>query len=490
MNRLSVLIISLLAWQWVSAQNEDDALRYSFTLIGGSARNVGTAGAFSAVGGDYSIVSSNPAGLGRFKKHNFSFTQAYEMPYVVSDYYGNKKSSFTGAYKISNLSYIKAYNLDPDKFHNWYGVQMGLGYNRILSFHESMDYEGVQDTSILHSFIKMANGTTPDNIYSAFPFDAGLAYDTYALDPGPGNTYTTDFTSGTTTHHRTIHRKGGMGEYSFTLSGNYNNKLLVGGTFNITRVKYHEQFEHREVFSDSALWLQDIRYVYDLAIEGAGYGARLGLIYMPIDNIRFGFSVQSPTLFKLSDVWSATMYTNTDSGLKYVSDENIPVGNFRYRVQTPLRANFSFGYIFKKNASIGLDVEMVDYSGAILSTSKFSETPYLFLAENAQIENIYRTTCNYKVGGEVRLKSQVYVRAGYAQYGSPFKPEKNISNDPVRIFTSGIGYNFGIFYVDGAVLVQQKKSQYYAYDPVMSGSHVSFNHYNTSLLVTLGFRFE
>lgn len=44
---------------------------------------------------------------------------------------------------------------------------------------------------MLHSFIKQANGTLPANIYDAFPFNASLAWDTYALDEDTGTTYVT-----------------------------------------------------------------------------------------------------------------------------------------------------------------------------------------------------------------------------------------------------------------------------------------------------------
>ena len=51
-----------------------------------------------------------------------------------------------------------------------------------------------------------------------------------------------------------------MSEYSFTLSGNYANKLYLGGAFNMTRVKYEETFSHKESFTNEDLWLRNINY--------------------------------------------------------------------------------------------------------------------------------------------------------------------------------------------------------------------------------------
>lgn len=472
------------------AQNEDDALRYSKIYFGGSARSVSTAGAFGALGGDYSLVSSNPAGLARFRKHNFSISQTIEMPSVRSDFYGNETRSFNAQYKISNLSYIKTYNLDPVKYSNWYGIQMGLGYNRIHSFEEDFRYGGTSDSSILHSFIKRANGTLPDNIYSMYPFDAALAYDTYALDPGPDNTYVTDFDNGTSAHNRSVYRSGGMGEYSFTLSGNYANKILVGGSFNLTRVKFYESYEHRETFTGEDLWLKSIRYLYDLDIEGWGYGARVGAIFLPKEWIRIGASVQTPTFFRLNDQWNANMFTDTESGMKYISEEYVPYGEYNYSLRTPMRANFNLGLVIKKKASLGVDVEYVDYTSSELFSRKFDEAPYSFTSENAQIKNLYRSVFNLRFGGELRLNEILYVRGGFATYASAFANGKVDNYYSTNFYTTGFGMNLGAFYTDAALVFRHNRSDYYAYDPTIPGSTIGLNTLLSSFTISCGFRFE
>jgi hypothetical protein len=469
------------------AQNEDDALRYSHIFFGGSARHVSTAGAFGAVGGDYSLVSVNPAGLARFRKHNFSFTPVVENLNASAAFYGTRTKEHDLDANIANISYIKAYNLDPPKFNNWYGVQMGVGYNRIHSFEESIHYTGTSDSSILHSFIKMANGTSPAQIYTAFPFDAGLAYDTYALDPGPDNTYVTDFTSGNAVHDRTVYRKGGMGEYTGMISANYGNKLYLGGSVNLTKVNYKENFEHKETYTNDSLWIQSIRYLYNIEVEGWGYGVRAGAIYLPYEWMRIGISVQSPTLFRLSDYWSSNFYTNTDDGLKFVDESNVPVGRYDYRVRTPFRSNISLGLVSKKLGSIGVDVEYVDHTTSVLSSRTGDAAPYSFITENAQVKNIYRSVINFKMGAELRIE-QFYIRGGFANYASPYREGKGNEQYPVRFFTGGFGYNLGHLYLDFAVVTRFNTADYYAYDPTLAGSHAVINTRNISCLMTLGYR--
>ena len=124
-----------LGTQTIYAQNEEDALRYSQTYFGGTARATGSAGALSAIGGDFSYVTQNPASLARIRKTNFSTTLNVEALFSNSDFYGNSTSDNGTAGNLSNLSYVKAYELNPKKFNNWYSVQLGMGMTRINTFH-------------------------------------------------------------------------------------------------------------------------------------------------------------------------------------------------------------------------------------------------------------------------------------------------------------------------------------------------------------------
>ncbi len=56
------------------AQTLDDALRYSENFPLGTARSLGVSNSMSALGADYSAVSSNPAGLAAFRRNDFSLT--------------------------------------------------------------------------------------------------------------------------------------------------------------------------------------------------------------------------------------------------------------------------------------------------------------------------------------------------------------------------------------------------------------------------------
>src|SRR4030066_116695 len=71
------------------AQKEIDALRYSQLTYGGTARFTSMAGAFGALGGAFSSLSINPAGIGIYRKSEFTFTPSFFMQGTTSDYKGN-----------------------------------------------------------------------------------------------------------------------------------------------------------------------------------------------------------------------------------------------------------------------------------------------------------------------------------------------------------------------------------------------------------------
>ena len=64
----------------LSAQNEVDALRYSQQDIFGNARFAAMSGAFGALGGEFSSLSYNPAGIGMYQSNELTFTPSFSLP--------------------------------------------------------------------------------------------------------------------------------------------------------------------------------------------------------------------------------------------------------------------------------------------------------------------------------------------------------------------------------------------------------------------------
>src|SRR5665811_755942 len=75
MKRITLVIIAVFSvLAAATAQNVDDALRYSQVFYGGTARFMSMGGAFTALGGDMSSLSQNPAGLGVYRSSEITVT--------------------------------------------------------------------------------------------------------------------------------------------------------------------------------------------------------------------------------------------------------------------------------------------------------------------------------------------------------------------------------------------------------------------------------
>jgi hypothetical protein len=483
---LLVLTFSIQA----TAQTEEDALRYSQSYFGGSAKNNATAGAMSAIGGDFSTTSQNPSSMARFNKNNFVFTPVLISSISNSNFYDNKNKAVSTVMKVGNISYLKSYKLAPERHNGWMSFQMGAGYNRINSFENQNNYRGEIDSSILDYFTSSANGTDPDDINYFFPYTSGLAYETYAIDPDTLNSYTSGVTSGNTIQNRTIYSTGSMGEFSLAISGNYKNKLYIGGTINAVNVNYRTNFVHVEDYTaEDSLILNGINYRGALETEGWGYNAKLGLTYIATPQLSLGVAFHTPTLYKLTDNWSNDMVSLTDNGKLTIADENKPSGEYQYKLNTPLKTVLSAGYIIKKKASIGVEIELINYKEAKLNSINSTDYYYSFTTENNQIENIYHSIINYKIGGEYRLDSRVYLRGGYAYYSSPYTKKSGVNTSATQFITTGAGLNYGEFYFDFAVVSKLLSYDYYAYNPELKGSKASFTDVTLNFSASIGVRF-
>ncbi|MFR8081338.1 MAG: hypothetical protein ACLU6Z_06525 [Odoribacter splanchnicus] len=87
-----VIILSvLLGFTFASqAQTFEDAVQFSRTQNWGTARSAGMAGAFGALGGDLSTLSSNPAGIGVFRKSEISITPSLNFANTKATDYSPK----------------------------------------------------------------------------------------------------------------------------------------------------------------------------------------------------------------------------------------------------------------------------------------------------------------------------------------------------------------------------------------------------------------
>ncbi len=477
------------------AQSEIDALRYSQSNFGVTARSLAMGGAFGALGADYSSLSSNPAGIGVYKKSEFTFSMGFTNRNSESEFLGNSTSTNRFSFDIPDVGMVFAFTQPRSK--NWKQFGFALGYHRTANFNSEVTYGGKNTTnSLLDDFvedIQQNGGATPEDLYYYYPFDADLAYQTYLLNPDPvnNNQYITVIPDGGAFQSENISTHGGMGEYSLGFGANYNEKIFLGLTFGFPTIRYEEESIYEERDTDQEISVSDtlnfrsFRYNRYLYTRGNGFNAKFGMIVKPAEWIRVGAAIHTPTYFYMHDEYNSDMQSNFEdgSGYQYYS----PSGGYAYRLITPFKAVGSVAFIFGKSGVLSFDYEMTNYSMASLDASDYN-----FSYENKLINSVYNNiSSNIRGGLEVKHKNFAF-RGGAAYYSAPIKSEYTTSETDQHVisFTAGIGYRQKKFFVDVGYGYFMRGESYSAYTLATEDvPAATFTKTDNKIVTTFGFRF-
>lgn len=482
MKRIIILIGLLLSAGFFSranAQYDVDALRFSYLGFGGTARSMGVAGAFGAPGADFSVMSTNPAGIGLYKNSELSFTPSFYFKNVESSFYGENNDDIKYNFNFPGMGFVL--NLE-NKNANWRNVQFGFGYNKLQDFHQSTEIEGFNyENSLLTEYADKANAEGGLNFYDTELASRAnlLFYDSLA------GSYVVDPYHGGVNQRKTIEEKGAINEMTFSFGGNYMDKLYVGMTIGIPILRYSMDSRHIETDAkDSIQYFNSFNLNEELETTGSGINFKFGLLYRPADWVRLGGAIHTPTFYSLHENYSRYMISDFDNN-DWDSEERLK-GEFDYELMTPMRALGDIAFIFGKIGMITAEYEYVDYSTAKLNDENDISTPYSydFKDDNDAIESKYTRAHNIKVGGELNL-NPIQIRAGYAIYGSPFA--NNINDGERTYYTFGLGLREKKYYVDLAYVMANYDEDYYLYSPQYVDA--SKNTYKSNRLVlTLGIK--
>jgi len=412
------------------AQNEDDALRYSNTKFGGTARSIAMGGAFGALGSDFSSLSINPAGIGLYRKSEFTFSPAVGVAATQSNYFGEGYKDDRYQFNVSNFGMVLA-GQKESKNNKWKGFGFGFGYNRLANFNNRTIIQGNNGTSSLTDvYLSEAQGADPSNLPA---FGTDLAWNTYLIDTLNGAYFSSMPSNINKTQRKTIERRGGMGETVISMGGNYDNKLFLGATLGFQKIRYWEESNYSESPVSDTFDIKGFSVNNYLNTDGNGMNIKLGVIYMPIKFVRIGGAFYSPTFFNMHDNFSTGMTTSFNDG------------------EARLRA--------------------VGYS---------------FIEQNNTIRDKYQAVGNIRVGSEIKLEP-FSIRFGYALYASPFK-DKSLMSDQ-QFFTGGFGYRQDGFFADIAYMRSMHNEKYYMYNSTFNPTPSSNKLTSGTIVGTVGVRF-
>ncbi|MCP4520100.1 MAG: hypothetical protein GY827_00115 [Cytophagales bacterium] len=459
-----------------------DALTYSQTFFGGTARMRSMAGAQASLGADASAPLSNPAGLALYRKSSLVISPTLQMGSSSSVFRSevddqtslNNKDNFN----LGNIAFVfaKANENNPD----WKSHSFSVSYNRINNFHSRVSYDGTSDNSLSDYLVETGNNTNDPldfitdgdgNLEQAFSY-VGMGYATYAVDQDDQGFYHYNESGGINVEQEEyIVTRGAINQWDFGFGANYQNKIFLGGSIGVPTINRKQNKSYQETFidtQDNNTEVNTVNLEENLQVRGTGINAKLGIIYR-IDNMfRLGLSAETPTYYSINEESNAELsnnffvdFTDDSNNLVIASGDlyEIPLvtNTFSYTLRTPYHVNGGLSVFFGKKGFISGDVELVGYDRMRVSSNDVN-----FNDDNETITNLYQRALNYRIGGEFRHE-RLRLRAGYAYYGNPIRDSENNINLARQFITGGIGIKFPKYFFDLAVVYQTYDEGYTRY---------------------------
>ena len=428
----------------LNAQTDVDAFRYSDGSITGTARYSAMSGAFGALGGDFTTLSYNPAGIAIYRTSEFSFTPSIYAGSNTSNFLGQSNKEIKYNFNIGNTGLIFTRKLSNDENSpGWKSWNFGIGYNRLNNFHNRSFYEGVNPSnSLLDHFAETATGTIPDNLDDYYE---SLAYNAYLINPDASNNYNGVIPAGQEIQRKTTETRGTIGETVFTFGGIYSNKFYFGGTLGFKNLRYVDYTSYEEQDPDTLIpYFNRFNFQQDLTTTGSGFDMKFGMIYKANDIVRLGMAFETPTWYTMHDEYKNSMIGYLDTGVaKFYSAES-PDGSFDYDLNTPFKAMGSIAIIFGASGLLSADYEFSDYSDA-----RFSATGSSFSSVNSSITRKYSEIHSLRIGTEW-LYENISFRGGAAFSSSPLNEiyKAGSSDFSKKSFSGGIGFRENNVFLD------------------------------------------
>ncbi len=462
----------------VFAQNELDAFRYMSPGPIGTARSLGLAGAFSAVGADFSAGTLNPAGLALYRSSEFMVTPAMRIISNKSTYLDQTATTGYSRFGFSNMGYVysdrvakwnRATRTREEAEKGLKSYAFSLGFNQTAQLGRSTEVSAYNSqNSITQYFAALANGSTAAEMDVDDGY-AGQAWWAYAIDTsGQDGNYIGAANGGQVQQTLTIAEIGRTNEWSVGFAANVNDLLYFGGTVGIQDLRYQTEmvFEEADINNVHNTWANDSTpytsstFTNGFSTTGSGLNLRLGVIAKPADFLRVGLSVTTPTLINMTDRYYSEIVGYIDGDLNPRQKDEVPDGAFSYNLTTPFKVTLGGMALFGKRGFVSADFDYTDYTTAkFKSSAKLgSSYYYAFRDENQAIRDLFAGAYNFRAGGELRF-GPGRARAGFGFYSPILKkeflnyyeyPDNTIKSlkGGKQLFSLGLGIKKKSFYID------------------------------------------
>ncbi len=539
------LSISLLAYSVLTANAQSNQDTYSpynnlpaifgrQTVNGGTARYTAIGGAGVSLGADLGAAYVNPAGLGMYRKSEFSFSPNFGFSgsnsTFIDDAYSTRDKK--GSFGISNLGIAICGNKSDLDKSAWRGGTFSLGVSRTNSFHNRVSFGGSDElSSMTDAFVEQANGTPVSELEEQSPYsDEGsgiysipaLAYYSYMIGPIASDQYTNYKGNEIFEKQATYTTKGSQQQWNIAYGANYKDKLFIGGTLGINTINFREDLTYSEITdytyntNGQTNMFDDFTFNQNTKTKGTGVSLKLGYIYKASDVVRLGTTVTTPTYYWMTEETNMDISANFPNYI--VDEDNVPListtaagsNTLKYNYTTPVKLAVGTSFFLGKAGFISADMEYIPYQlsdmsprskdldfNSSLSPAGKAEIKKTFSNANNFITQNYRNTLNLRLGGEIR--ADIFrLRAGLAYLPTPYRYSDDVKRDVAQI-SGGIGIRLEDAYFDLGLVNSRFESSYQPYsvnntydyngDLITAPTAKSKNSL-TNVVLTVGFYFE
>ena len=507
MKKTALLLATGLFHQFLIAQEPADALRFAWTNSSGTARQQAIGGAMASLGGDLSATFVNPAGLGFYRTGDLVISPGFQQLQNKATYYGSTEKDKRSSLGFGTTGFVVGSATAPKG-----SMAFSVALNRSAWFGNNLLYRGNNNqNSYSQKFLEEISGQGDANqVAQNYPFGSSLAFNTYWIDTINGGSagnyqYQSRAPLGGLLQENSVTSRGGISELAIALAGTRNDKLFYGFTLGIPFLNYTRETEFTEADPSTALNNFDFATINEsLHTKGNGLNLKAGVIYRPAPQWRFGLALHSPTFFKLTDTYSASVTTNTENYKGTLTQHSADLnsgneGQFTYYHFTPYRFLISGSYVIREiedvtqqRGFLTADIEYVNYKAS--SYKADTEQPNSNSAKtyfknlNTAIDNAYQGAFNLRVGGELKFTT-VMTRLGMAVLGNPYKNIVGEKGNQLQL-SGGLGYRDKGYFIDLTYVHAMGTDVHYAYRLSQTPfTGATLKQTGARILLSFGFKF-
>lgn len=526
MKKLYILAAFALAIMPVAAQDTYESARFLGNNLNGTARYVGMGGAMEALGADLSTISTNPAGIGLFRKSAASVSFGLVSQQDAKKFDGLNKTNMS----FDQVGFVYAARSGRNSFVNFgFNYHKSRNFDQILSAANQLN--GVSQNGLTYKKAEYGDvrkggydlafnnqddvmgfeNATSDWRAQTYSQADYLNANSLLLDPEDHKFYVIDANE----YNFDRSHRGWINEYDFNISGNVNDRFYWGVTFGLYDVNYKGYSEYAEGLVDKNGDAGLVVVGDQRRVKGSGFDMKAGIIFRPVEGspFRIGLSVSTPTWYDLTTENATEMANKSKYG---AWDKGNSSESYDFKLYTPWKFGLSLGHTVGNYLALGASYEYSDMAACqnrVIDGYDYYgyEDTYTDEVMKDNTEKSLKGVSSFKLGLEYKPDPALAVRFGYNYVTATYNEDgsRNMMLDSPGVMyssttdytnwggtnriTCGLGYNIGQLNLDVAYQYSATNGTFYAFQDYNSNGRgmgaTDVSNKRHQVLFTIGYRF-